>query len=190
MTQPNQQPTPEQLTERIWEYFVNEFEPDLSPETEKTILGSLVEIITQATESKDREIERLTVELESRQKSHEHTKYWYSCRIERLKAYAKEKGFWPDMAAIIANGTLNPLERPTYMQQYNRMTWEVEKAHERAAQLESQNALLVEALKFTHEWFAENHLVGQYPSICEHLDDTHDWCGEFKEKEEENAPRK
>jgi hypothetical protein len=76
-------------------------------------------------------------ELSVARSSREHTEYWYAVRFERLKAYAREHGFWHDMAAIIANGQLGgldadgkpyPYEPPTYEQQINMATWRAKQA--------------------------------------------------------------
>ena len=53
----------------------------------------------------------------------EHTEYWNSCRWERIKEYAKANGFWKDVAAIMANGTIDTLEMPTYAQKYNALLY-------------------------------------------------------------------
>ena len=68
--------------------------------------------------------------------SRQFTESWYGERFERLKVYAKEHGFWHDMASIIANGTLGPIledgtfiyEVPTYAQQLNMAIWRAERA--------------------------------------------------------------
>jgi hypothetical protein len=69
-------------------------------------------------------------------RSRSSTESWYAERFERLKAYAKEHGFWHDVASILANGTLGPrladgtyvYEPPTYAQQLNLAIWKAERA--------------------------------------------------------------
>jgi hypothetical protein len=69
-------------------------------------------------------------------RSRSSTEAWYAERFKRLKAYAKEHGFWHDVASILANGTLGPLladgtyvhEPPTYAQQLNLAIWKAERA--------------------------------------------------------------
>ena len=53
----------------------------------------------------------------------ENREYWYGCRWERIKDYAKANGIWHDMAAIMANGTLDTHEPPTYAQKYNALQY-------------------------------------------------------------------
>ncbi|WAM23846.1 hypothetical protein [Myxococcus sp. NMCA1] len=64
----------------------------------------------------------------------EHTEYWYGVRLERLKDMAKQRGFWPEMAAIIANGTPGN-EPPTYAQQLNLAIGRAENAEKKSAAL-------------------------------------------------------
>ena len=42
------------------------------------------------------------------------TQEWYAERFERLKDLAKERGCWPEMAAIMANGKLLTDAPPSY----------------------------------------------------------------------------
>jgi hypothetical protein len=75
-------------------------------------------------------------DLDQARRSRQFTESWYGERFERLKAYAKEHGFWHDLASIIANGTLGPraadgsfvYEVPTYAQQLNMAIWRAERA--------------------------------------------------------------
>lgn len=76
-----------------------------------------------------------------------HTKQWYAERLERITSYAKEHGFWGDMACIIANGSLsgarNPdgefvYDPPTYAQQLNAAIHRAEAAEERASVLQGE----------------------------------------------------
>lgn len=80
----------------------------------------------------------LTAERERREEAEsrrDHTAQWYAERLERLKQMAKERGFWSEMAAIIANGTATAHEPPTYAQQLNMAKHRAEQAErERDAQ--------------------------------------------------------
>lgn len=80
-------------------------------------------------------IKELESQLERARASHDHTRYWYGCRIERLTALAKEKGIWREVAAIIANGTADPMEPPTYAQQFNTMVHRMASAERWASKL-------------------------------------------------------
>lgn len=80
------------------------------------------------------EIESLKKRAELAESRKEHTEYWYGVRLERLKDMAKERGFWPEMAAIIANGTPGN-EPPTYAQQLNLAIGRAEHAQKKNAAL-------------------------------------------------------
>lgn len=76
-----------------------------------------------------------------------HTTQWNAERWERITAYAKEKGFWPDIACIWANGTLTGLvdvngdfiyDPPTYAQQLNIAIHRAEAAEKRASELQGK----------------------------------------------------
>lgn len=101
-----------------------------------------------------------------------HCKQWYAERLERLTAYAKENGIWPDVACIIANGSLSDGTRydpPTYAQQMNTAIHRAEAAEERASKLqgkvdtlEAQIAELRGALEKARDQFqfyADEHKV-------------------------------
>lgn len=74
---------------------------------------------------------------------------WYAVRIERLKDLAKKHDIWPEMACILANGTGDPYEPPTYAQQMNLLRYRAEKA-EKKLELIAQEA---------GEWFPAWHGV-------------------------------
>ena len=67
--------------------------------------------------------------------SREHTEYWYMTRWERLKQYAKEKGFHHDVCAIMANGALDH-EPPTYAQMYNILAGKLQAADRKKYELQ------------------------------------------------------
>lgn len=58
----------------------------------------------------------------------EYTEQWYAVRIARLTDLAKEHGIWPQVATILANGTAESTEPPTYAQQLNLTKYRAEKA--------------------------------------------------------------
>jgi hypothetical protein len=88
-------------------------------------------------------------ERDASQRAHEHTKYWYSVRLERLKDLGKELGIWPAMAAIIANGTADPAEPPTYAQAFNLMLHRAETAE---AELAKVRTATVETLSMCERY--------------------------------------
>lgn len=51
--------------------------------------------------------------------SRDHTQQWWAVREARLRDLAKEKGIWPEFAAVIANGTAHHFDPPLYAQQMN-----------------------------------------------------------------------
>jgi hypothetical protein len=63
----------------------------------------------------------------------EHTEEWYAVRMERLQDLGKDHGIWPEMAAIIANGTVTGNEPPTYAQQLIMAKHRAEAAERRIA---------------------------------------------------------
>lgn len=75
-------------------------------------------------------------------RARERTQQWYAERIERLKDLAKEKGFWPEVAAILANGTVSPTDPPTYARQLNVARHRAEHAEVRAERAEAELARL------------------------------------------------
>lgn len=67
------------------------------------------------------DLARLGAERDEAVRSREHTVYWYACRHERLRAELSEHGKIEPRAyhAIMANGTAESHEPPTYAQQLN-----------------------------------------------------------------------
>jgi hypothetical protein len=74
------------------------------------------------------------------QETVEHTNYFYGHRMQRLEQFAKERGLWPEFAAILANGTLDVTEPPTYAQQLNDMRHRAEKAEREVRELRDRLA--------------------------------------------------
>lgn len=68
----------------------------------------------------------------------EHTRYWYATRHERLWHWAKTELAEPQRTryfSIVANGTADVNEPPTYAQQFNVMKWRMEEAERQLAAL-------------------------------------------------------
>jgi hypothetical protein len=91
------------------------------------------------------DIERLTAENARKDKTVEFTRYWWSFRFRRIEDLAKEKGIWPEVAAIFANGTASPMEPPKYAQllngwQHRAKAAEAKLAEARAALEKVENA--------------------------------------------------
>ncbi|BCD83640.1 hypothetical protein PSm6_00470 [Pseudomonas solani] len=59
----------------------------------------------------------LKAERDQLQRNLDFTEQWYAVRFERLADLGKSAGCWDAMAAIIANGTADQYEPPTYAQQ-------------------------------------------------------------------------
>lgn len=75
----------------------------------------------------------------------EHTQYWYGTRHERLWHWAHEE-LTPELChrffSIVANGTVDGSEPPTYAQQFNMMKHRMEVAERQlAAQQDACRAL-------------------------------------------------
>lgn len=82
------------------------------------------------------------------------SRQWYAERFRRLEDLGKQHGVWPEMAAIMANGTASAHETPTYAQQLNL-------ALHKAERLEKANA-------------AEKHRADWLQLRCERLTQTFD----------------
>ena len=92
--------------------------------------------------------------------SREFTKQWYSERLRKLEDLAKERGFWPEMAAIVANGSMSGLrtsdgeiiyDAPIYAQQLNSAKHRADDAEKRlltsTSRIATLEAQLAEARK-------------------------------------------
>ena len=66
------------------------------------------------------------------------TEQWYAERFERLADLGKSAGCWDVMAAIIANGTADPYEPPTYAQQLVRANHRADVAERERDQLRAE----------------------------------------------------
>lgn len=65
------------------------------------------------------EIARRWNEVATLRRSLEHCRDWYAVRIERITDLAKERGIWPEVASVLANGTTHCAEPPSYAQILN-----------------------------------------------------------------------
>lgn len=95
--------------------------------------------------------QELAAERERREEAEnrrDHTAQWYAERLERLKQMAKERGFWPEMAAIIANGTATSQEPPTYAQQLNMAKHSAEQAERERAAIAEDLAAVRQSAEF------------------------------------------
>ena len=95
----------------------------------------------------------VTAERDRLQRNLNFTEQWYAERFERLADLGKSAGCWDAMAAIIANGTADPYEPPTYAQQLVRANHRADVAERERDQLLAE----VERLR--------NELAGK-PLVC------------------------
>lgn len=73
----------------------------------------------------------------------EHTQQWYAERLAKIEEVAKREGLWPEIAAIIANGSGTRqlpngsyvYDPPTYAQKLNSAKHKAERAEARAERL-------------------------------------------------------
>lgn len=66
------------------------------------------------------------IELERLRDSLDSSRVWYSVRWERLKNLLKETEYGNAAHSIMANGTADPFEPPTYEQQLNTLKYKLE----------------------------------------------------------------
>lgn len=91
----------------------------------------------------ERALSAVTAERDRLQRNLNFTEQWYAERFERLADLGKSAGCWDAMAAIIANGTADPYEPPTYAQQLVRANHRADVAERERDQLRAK----VEALR-------------------------------------------
>lgn len=101
-------------------------------EAEMAELRNLRDNILRCGECKD-------ARAEAAQEQKEFTERWYEVRFQRLADYAKEHGFWGDVAAIFANGRLMDDKPPTYAQQLNAARNRVEVLEEEVKRLQGNS---------------------------------------------------
>ena len=90
-------------------------------------------------------------ELDRATKSLEHTRYWYGTRLERLWHWAHEELTEPQKSryfSIVANGTADVNEPPTYARQLNVMNHDLKRSEAELASVTAErDALLIAAFK-------------------------------------------
>ncbi|GEM_PF-1742625 len=85
----------------------------------------------------------VTAERDRLQRNLDFTDQWYAARFERLADLGKSVGCWDAMAAIIANGTADHYEPPTYAQQLASAKHRADESERERDQLRAE----VEALR-------------------------------------------
>jgi hypothetical protein len=79
-----------------------------------------------------------------------HTRYWYGARHERLRHWAHAELNEQQCSrffSIVANGTADVYEPPTFEQQFNQMKWRMEKAEAELAALKATGVGRVTGIK-------------------------------------------
>ncbi len=111
--------------------------------------GGDTEHVSHLCEMAAAEIGMLTYSRDRALRNQRHAEEWHASRMERLKALGQERGCWPEMAAIIANGTAtadDPLNFCRQLNVYRHRAEQAERraedAEERAGRLEAENAVL------------------------------------------------
>lgn len=79
---------------------------------------------------------------ERAENSRDFSRQWYAERFRRLEDLGKEHGVWPQMAAIMANGTASAMETPTYAHQINGALHRAERFGKELADERKKNANL------------------------------------------------
>ena len=78
------------------------------------------------------------------------TEDWYAVRIARLSELCKKHGCWEEASAILANGTVDSSEPPTYAQTLSLLRHEVSLQASRIERAEtSQRRMIVRWLRET-----------------------------------------
>lgn len=101
-------------------------------------------------------IDQLLAELEQAQESRQHTQEWYSQRWERLKEWARREipeQLREEFFSIIANGTKNATESPTYGQQMQLLKNKAELLQSRLATAEAALEKYRSCLTDWKEWW-------------------------------------
>lgn len=105
-----------------------------------------------AAEEANRQKAELEAQLAEACKKIEHQRYWYGCRSQRLQQFAKEemtKAQQKRFFSIMANGTADSTEPPTYAQQYNMLKHRAEEAEARLK--DTEDKLNTEMAEHTRE---------------------------------------
>jgi hypothetical protein len=114
------------------------------------------------------EIENLQKEATRLRRQMAFTQEWYAVRFERLRDLGKQHGIWNEMACIIANGTANVSEPPSYAQLLNTALHrakaaEKERDHWKANHANEVNRarILKERLDMPYERVDAYELIGE-----------------------------
>lgn len=97
----------------------------------------VVALIARLESASDHEGAKVVKRLHGRL---EHTRYWYGTRHERLWHWAHaelDEQQRSRFFSIVANGTADTNEPPTFAQQFNQMKWRMEKAEAELAALKA-----------------------------------------------------
>lgn len=108
--------------------------PAASPHTLRTALREAGEKILALRAR----VAELDGKLAKSERYSEHTTQWYAVRIERIKDVAKVAGIWPQIAAILANGTVSSDDPVNYARLLNQAKHEAKRANERAEAAEAE----------------------------------------------------
>lgn len=98
----------------------------------------LVEHMQSEIEELRAALSAVTAERDALQRNLKFTEQWYAVRFERLADLGKSAGCWDAMAAIIANGTVDSYETPTYAQQLVRANHRADVAERERDQLRAE----------------------------------------------------
>jgi hypothetical protein len=95
-------------------------------------------LVDRLTSTGDQDGAKLVRRLVDR---HDNTRYWYGVRHKRLWHWAHDE-LTPELRdryfSILANGTADVHEEPTYAQQYNQMQWRMKAAEAETASMRSE----------------------------------------------------
>lgn len=103
------------------------------------------------------ETARLTRERDEALDRVQHSHQWYGVRLRRLRQMAEERGFLREFCSIVANGTADVHEPPSYEQQLNLQKFRADKAE---AELATAVGLLFECREYLPD--AQDSIYGNY----------------------------
>lgn len=127
----------------------------------------LIKRQAEALQALEQQLNEARGERDEARSRREWTEQWYAERFERLRDLAKEKGIWSEAAAILANGTVSPMEPPHYGQQLNTTRHRAEAAERREEGLRKALARLVTDAINAHPHTATSHQPGLAKGIQE-----------------------
>ncbi len=100
--------------------------------------GLDTEVVARLRDAVTAEMAALTYARERAVRSADQTSEWYGARIERLRVLGQEKGIWPEMADIIANGTLTSADPLNFSRQINVAKMRAQEAERRLGYAEDR----------------------------------------------------